>query len=273
MRRGANDSNAAPMDIDALQQHGDKKCHTCGRFGHLAKDCWQNKSKSKGREGIPRAKVARRVRAKARERPTKMSALKCGQRGHWAKNCLNPAKAIPGLDGQNDANNGWWQWNDGQEWKAPSEQSPAESQRAAPTQPMAEPEAAMGGLWLASLTTGAESEQSRETSPAPEIMSLEGHTAERITFGVAGGAALTVIGKDVAAEYPRVQGLTRRMTDCQGNPLVDLGQKDLALRGPTGRSFARVTVASVANNLLSVSSLLRRRMRGSRWWRRMRSWR
>ena len=26
-------------------QHGDKKCHTCGRFGHLAKDCWQNKSK------------------------------------------------------------------------------------------------------------------------------------------------------------------------------------------------------------------------------------
>ena len=47
------------------------------------------------------------------------------------------------------------------------------------------------------------------------------------------------------------------MTDCQGNPVVDLGQKDLALRGPTGRSFARVTVASVAKNLLSVSSLLK----------------
>ena len=46
------------------------------------------------------------------------------------------------------------------------------------------------------------------------------------------------------------------MTGCQGNPVVDLGQKDLALRGPTGRSFARVTVASVAKNLLSVSSLL-----------------
>ena len=44
MRRGANDSNTAPMEIDAPQQHGDKKCHTCGRFGHLAKDCWQNKS-------------------------------------------------------------------------------------------------------------------------------------------------------------------------------------------------------------------------------------
>ena len=50
MRRGANDSNTAPMEIDALQEHGDKKCDTCARFGHLAKDCWQNKSKSKGKD-------------------------------------------------------------------------------------------------------------------------------------------------------------------------------------------------------------------------------
>ena len=45
------------------------------------------------------------------------------------------------------------------------------------------------------------------------------------------------------------------MTDCPGNPVVDLGQKDLALRLPTGRSFARVTVASVAKKLLSVVHL------------------
>ena len=44
---------------------------------------------------------------------------------------------------------------------------------------MAEPEAAMGGLCL---TAVAESEQRRETSPAAELMSLEGHAAERITF-------------------------------------------------------------------------------------------
>ena len=62
------------------------------------------------------------------------------------------------------------------------------------------------------------------------MKSWEGHTAERITFGVDSGAALTVIGKDVAAEYPRVHGHARRMTDCQGNPVVNLGQKDLALR-------------------------------------------
>ena len=122
---------------------------------------------------------------------------------------------------------------------------------------MAEPEAAMGGLWLASPTAVAESEQRCETSPAAEIMSLEGHAAERITFEVDSGAALMVIGKDVAAEYPKVQGHAKRMTDCQGNPVVNIGQKDLALRGPTGRSFARVTVASVAKNLLSVSSLLK----------------
>ena len=102
-----------------------------------------------------------------------------------------------------------------------------------------------------------ESEQRCETCPAADIMSLEGDAAERITFGVDGGAALTVIGKDVEAEYPGVQGHARRMTDCRGNPVVNLGQKDLALRGATGRSFARVTVASVAKNLLSVSSLLK----------------
>ena len=73
-------------------------------------------------------------------------------------------------------------------WKAPLEQSPAQSQRAASSQPMAEPEAAVGGLWLASLTSVAESEEKCETSPAVEIMSLEGHAAERITFGVDSGA-------------------------------------------------------------------------------------
>ena len=134
----SQDPSTVPMEVDTLQQHGDKKCHTCGRFGHLAKDCWQ---KSKSKERIPRAKVARRARAKGKGKTDKDVCLKCGQRGQWAKNCSNPAKAIHGLDKQNDASNCWWQWNDGQEWKAPSEQSPPESQRAAP--PMAEPEPAM----------------------------------------------------------------------------------------------------------------------------------
>ena len=170
---------------------------------------WQHKNKSKGKDS--KGKGGKKGEGKGKGKTDKDVCLKCGQRGHWAKNCPNPAKAIHGLDGQNNANNGWWQWNDVQGWKAPSEQSTVESQHVAPTQPMAEPEAAMGGLWLASLLAGAESVQNCETSPAAELMSLEGHTAERITFGVDSGAALTVIGKDVAAEFPRVQG----------NPVVD----------------------------------------------------
>ena len=133
--------------------------------------------------------MARRGKGKGKGKTNKDVCLKCGQRGHWAKNCPNPAKAIHGLDGQNHANNSWWQWYDGQEWKALLEQSTVESQFVAPTQPMAEPEAAMGGLWLASLMPGAESEQNCETNPAAELMSLEGCTAERITFGVGSGAA------------------------------------------------------------------------------------
>ena len=123
-----------PMEINALQQHGEKKCHTCGRFGHLAKDCWQNKSKSKGKDS--KGKGGKKGKGKGKRKTDKDVRLKCRQRGHWAKNCPDPAKAIHGLDRQNDASNGWWQWNDGQEWKAPSEQSTTESRRAAPSQSM-----------------------------------------------------------------------------------------------------------------------------------------
>ena len=88
------------------------------------------------------------------------------------------------------------------------------------------------------------------TSPAAEI-------AERITFGVDSGAALTVIGKDVAAEYPRVQGHTRRMTDCQGNPVVNFGQKDLALKGADRQEFRKSDRGVSSQERAVVSSLLK----------------
>ena len=114
----------------------------------------------------------------------------------------------------------------------------------------------MGGLWLASLMAGAESVQKCETSPASEIMSLEGHTANRITFGDDSRAAL-MIGKDVAAEYPGVQG--HEADDVlPGEPCGELGAGRPGFEvSDRRRSFARVTVASAAKNLLSVRSFLK----------------
>ena len=129
-----------------------------GNLATLSKDCWQNKSKSKGKDS--KGKGGKKGKGKDKGKTAKDVCLKCGQRGHWAKNCPNPAKAIHGLDGQNVAGDGRSQWGgEGHEWAPLAEQSPAESQRGAPSQPMAEPEAAMGGLWLASLTAAAECEQ------------------------------------------------------------------------------------------------------------------
>ena len=123
MRRGANDSSTAPMDRRTAAAQRQEVPHV--RKIRSAKDCWQNKSKSKGKDS--KGKGGKKGEDKSNEKTDEDVCMKCGQRGHWAKFCLNPAKAIRGLVGQNDASNGWWQWNDGQEWKAPSEWSPAES--------------------------------------------------------------------------------------------------------------------------------------------------
>ena len=73
MRRGANDFNTAPMEIDALQQHSDKKCHTFGRFGHLREGLPEKQGQEQGK-GFQGKRWQEGVRAKARERPTRMYA-------------------------------------------------------------------------------------------------------------------------------------------------------------------------------------------------------
>ena len=72
--------------------------------------------KSKGKDF--KGKGGKKGKGKGKGKTNKDVCLKCGQRGHCAKNCPTPAKAIHGLDGQNDANNSWWQWYDGQECRA-----------------------------------------------------------------------------------------------------------------------------------------------------------
>ena len=93
-----------------------------------------------------------------------------------------------------------------------------------------------------------------QAMPAGELHGLESAAMEQVTFGIDSDAAVTVAGPKIAAEYPRMfQGKLKKMTDCQGNAVADLGEKDLAF--DDGR-FARVTVAPVAKNLMAVSALL-----------------
>ena len=101
-----------------------------------------------------------------------------------------------------------------------------------------------------------------EVEPEPtaaELNALAHELREEITFGVDSGAAVTVVGPDVAPDYPRsFSGARKRMSDCQGNPVKDLGEKSLAFAAEGGQPvFAKVTVAPVAKNLLAVSSLVR----------------
>ena len=56
--------------------------------------CWQNKSKSKGKDS--KGKGGKKGKGKSKGKIDKDVCLKCAQRGHWAKNCPNPAKAIHG---------------------------------------------------------------------------------------------------------------------------------------------------------------------------------
>ena len=93
------------------------------------------KSESKGKDS-----KGKKGKGKSKGKTDKDVCLKIGQRGLWAKNGPNPAKAIHGLAG-----NVWWQWDgDGHEWAAQAEQSPAESQRGAPSQPVSEPDGCGG---------------------------------------------------------------------------------------------------------------------------------
>ena len=82
---------------------------------------------------------------------------------------------------------------------------------------------------------------------------------ETITFGIDSGAVVTVITPETVSDYPKVQGSAKKkMRDCQGNAVADLGSKHLALdTGAAKACFAKVTVANVKKNLSAVSDLVK----------------
>ena len=69
------------------------------------------------------------------------------------------------------------------------------------------------------------------TEDAAELHAIANGLREEATFGVDSGAAVTVIGPDVASDYPHSHTSTRkRMTDCQGNAVTDMGEKDFGIQ-------------------------------------------
>ena len=89
-RRGANDSNTAPMEIDALQQHSDKEVPHVWNIWSSREDCWQKKGKSKGKD--PKGKGGKKGKGKGKGKTNKDVCLKCGQRGHGPRTVLTLRK-------------------------------------------------------------------------------------------------------------------------------------------------------------------------------------
>jgi len=110
----------------------------------------------------------------------------------------------------------------------------------------------MSGLWLAGLEV-----ENEDNVPTSQILGLDRFGRERIRFGVDSGAGLTVIKPGVASDYPRTSRPgSKKMRDCGGHSVADLGDKCIALRDEHGLRYAKVTEAKVEKNLMAVCSLV-----------------
>ena len=78
----------------------------------------------------------------------------------------------------------------------------------------------------------------------------------KMRFGIDSGAAVTVIGKDVAPDYPARAGLKRTLRAANGAAIPEYGCKRLVVSGAWGRGIVKAAAAGVSKNLLSVSQLV-----------------
>ena len=90
-----------------------------------------------------------------------------------------------------------------------------------------------------------------------EVHSLS-HTPARgkMRFGIDSGAALTVIGRHVAPDYPSRAGLKRTLRAANGAAIPEYGCKRLVISGAWGQGIVKAAAAGVSKNLLSVSQLV-----------------
>jgi len=249
-------SGAAPMDVGAVDQRGGKKgggkgfgspqtrlCYNCGKPGHVSRECRSPPNPNAGRKGEPKGGGRGGQHTGDGGKGDRRKCFKCGRPGHISKDCRS--KAVHGVDEEQRAN-------------------PAAPATPTPTQPLREPEEAPGdghksldgitheGLWL----TGIEYDRDE----IQHIGGLDEHGREKIRFGVDSGAALTVVKKTAAVSYPTTtRPGVKKMRDCSGNIVPDLGEKVLGLRGHGGLRYSRVTTAPVSKNLMAVCDLLKNR--------------
>ena len=70
----------------------DKQCHTCGKYGHLAKDCRSGgKGKNSNQKGSGKGKQ------------NKVTCHNCGKQGHYAKDCWG--KKVRQVEGETEQSN------------------------------------------------------------------------------------------------------------------------------------------------------------------------
>jgi len=247
----ANAGGLAPMDVGALNTKGPKgggrggkgsetrTCHNCGKPGHLAKYCRKPvKGGPKGGDSHRGGKAASSSGGHntqtSPQRETR-KCHKCGKPGHLAKDCRS--KGVHGLEDDNEE----------QREYEPEQEVPGATGQGAQGNATT-----LDGLWL----TGVE--MVRDDDTICQICSVDEYGRQKIRFGVDSGAGVTVIKESEAMDYPKQRcGGTKKMKNCSGVIVPDLGDKVLGLRyGKGNLRFAKVTCAPVAKNLMAVSSLV-----------------
>ncbi len=94
-KRG-DDGGHQPMDVDAVWKGGKGKggekggkgaCFTCGKTGHMSKDCWSAGKGARGGKGDGKAKGSQGA------------CFTCGKTGHQSKDCWSAGKGAKGGKG------------------------------------------------------------------------------------------------------------------------------------------------------------------------------
>ena len=69
--------------IGGASKHADKKCHFCGKLGHLVKDCFKKKREAgnQGKKNQGGAKPKKKIKC-----------FNCSREGHIAKECRSKKK-------------------------------------------------------------------------------------------------------------------------------------------------------------------------------------